>query len=83
MHGKGAVARATLYFLLRCPGLVGESGEFPRSRLPVPLAWHEREPVDEYERHRNAAVAEIQGNRNPLTDHPEWAREIDFSNVWA
>ncbi|MEU3554246.1 endonuclease [Streptomyces fragilis] len=82
-HGKGAVARATLYFLLRYPGLVGESGEFPRSRLPVLLAWHEREPVDEYERHRNAAVAEIQGNRNPLTDHPEWAREIDFSDVWA
>ncbi|WP_448320022.1 endonuclease [Streptomyces sp. CO7] len=83
VHGKGAVARATLYFLLRYPGLVGESGEFPRSRLPVLLAWHEREPVDEYERHRNAAVAEIQGNRNPLTDHPEWAREIDFSAVWA
>ena len=28
----------------------------------------------EYERHRNYAIAELQGNRNPLIDHPEWAR---------
>ncbi|MEV8553757.1 endonuclease [Streptomyces glaucescens] len=81
--GKGAVARATLYFLLRYPGRVGDvATEFPEERLPVLLQWHEREAVTEYERHRNAAVAEIQGNRNPLIDHPEWAREIDFSGVW-
>lgn len=38
--------------------------------------------MSEYERHRNAAIAEIQGNRNPLIDHPEWAREIDFAGAW-
>ncbi|GGR19172.1 endonuclease [Streptomyces aurantiogriseus] len=82
-EGKGAVARATLYFLLRYPGLVGDSpGEFPRNRLPSLLTWHESEPVSEYELHRNAAIAEIQGNRNPLIDHPEWARDIDFSGLW-
>lgn len=82
-HGKGAVARATLYFLLRYPGLVGDAErEFPRSRLPVLLAWHDSEPVSEYELHRNAAIAEIQGNRNPLIDHPEWVGGIDFSGVW-
>ncbi|MEU2285447.1 endonuclease [Streptomyces sp. NPDC013178] len=81
--GKGTVARATLYFLLRYPGLVGDSpGEFPRNRLPSLLTWHDNEPVSEYELHRNAAIAEIQGNRNPLTDHPEWARSIDFSGLW-
>ena len=35
--------------------------------------WHRANPVEEYERHRNAAIAEAQGNRNPLIDHPEWA----------
>ncbi|MGV9943504.1 endonuclease [Streptomyces sp. NPDC003401] len=83
-NGKGAVSRATLYFLLRYPGQVGDAArEFPEDRLPVLLKWHEREPVTEYELHRNAAVAELQGNRNPLIDHPEWAREIDFSGVWS
>ncbi|MFJ7073486.1 endonuclease [Streptomyces sp. NPDC098781] len=82
-RGKGAVARATLYFLLRYPGQVGDvAREFPEDRLPVLLRWHENEAVTEYERHRNAAIAEVQGNRNPLIDHPEWAREIDFSGVW-
>ncbi|MEV8593530.1 endonuclease [Streptomyces sp. NPDC052012] len=82
-EGKGAVARATLYFLLRYPGQVGDAArEFPQERLPVLLQWHEREAVTEYELHRNAAIAEIQGNRNPLIDHPEWAREIDFAGVW-
>ncbi|MET7296678.1 endonuclease [Streptomyces griseoloalbus] len=81
--GKGAVARATLYFLLRYPGQVGDATrEFPEDRLPVLLQWHESEAVTEYELHRNAAIAEIQGNRNPLIDHPEWAREIDFAGVW-
>ncbi|MFL4910262.1 endonuclease [Streptomyces sp. MMS24-I2-30] len=82
-HSKGAVARATLYFLLRYPKLVGDSvQEFPEERLPVLMDWHRNEPVTEHELHRNAAIAEIQGNRNPLTDHPEWARDIDFSGVW-
>ncbi|MFJ4245034.1 endonuclease [Streptomyces iakyrus] len=82
-NGKGAVSRATLYFLLRYPGQVGDaSREFPEVRLPVLLKWHESGPVTEYELHRNAAIAEIQGNRNPLIDHPEWAPEIDFSGVW-
>ncbi|MFF8392645.1 endonuclease [Streptomyces sp. NPDC016172] len=81
--GKGVVARATLYFLIRYPGQVGDvAREFPQDRLPLLLQWHESEPVTEYERHRNAAAAELQGNRNPLVDHPEWARTIDFSGVW-
>jgi endonuclease I/V8-like Glu-specific endopeptidase len=78
--GKGAVARATLYFLLRYPGEVaGDAQEFATERLPVLLAWHEADPVDEYERHRNAAIFEKQGNRNPLIDFPEWAEKIDFT----
>lgn len=78
--GKGAAARATLYFLLRYPGLIGdEARELARGRLPILLEWHRGEPVSRHELHRNAAIAEVQGNRNPLIDHSEWADAIDFA----
>ncbi len=77
--GKGVVARAVLYFLLRYPDMIGdEAREMQRERLPILLAWHNAFPPDEYEFHRNAAIFEVQGNRNPLIDHPEWAEKIDF-----
>jgi endonuclease G, mitochondrial len=77
-QGKGAVARATLYFLVRYPGMV-DPAEMPADRLDVLLAWHDAHPVDEYERHRNAAIEESQGNRNPFIDHPEWVERVDFA----
>jgi endonuclease G len=78
-EGKGTVARATLYFLLRYPGLIAAAGgEFDAERLPVLLAWHKGSPPDEYELHRNMAIFAVQGNRNPLIDFPEWAEKIDF-----
>jgi endonuclease G, mitochondrial len=43
------------------------------------VGWHDAEPVSEYERHRNAAIFERQGNRNPLIDHPDWASRIAFA----
>ena len=73
--GKGAVARATFYFLLRYSELRPYSDE----AIATLLQWHDAEPVAEYERHRNAGIFERQGNRNPLIDHPEWASRIDFS----
>ena len=76
--GKGTVARATLYFLLRYPREVDGATEFPAERLETLMEWHAAEPPGDYERHRNQAVAEKQGNRNPLIDFPEWARQIDF-----
>ena len=79
-HGKGAVARATLYFLLRYPGQINDNQhEYTRERLSVLLGFHEQFPVEDYERHRNAAIFAVQGNRNPLIDHPEWAARIDFT----
>ena len=82
--GKGAVARATLYFLLRYPAVVGDAArELQADRLPILLAWHEAEPAGEWERHRNAAIAEMQGNRNPLIDHPEWASRIPFETAFG
>jgi endonuclease I len=75
-RGKGPAARATLYFTLRYPKL----GVYSKETLTLILAWHEAEPVDDYERHRNAAIFERQGNRNPLIDHPEWAAKTAFSS---
>jgi endonuclease G len=82
--GKGAVARATLYFLLRYPGVIGDrSPDLQPDRLPLLLAWHEAEPAEEWERHRNAAIAELQGNRNPLIDHAEWASSVPFESAFG
>ncbi|WP_327349116.1 endonuclease [Streptomyces europaeiscabiei] len=82
--GKGPVARATLYFILRYPGLVGDAdAELQPDQLATLVDWHEADPVGLYEQHRNFAIAEIQGNRNPLVDHQEWARAIDFAHAWS
>lgn len=79
-HGKGPVARATLYFLLRYPGEINRAvHEYDEDRLELLLDWHEQEPPTEYELHRNAAIFELTGNRNPLIDFPEWASEVDFT----
>jgi endonuclease G len=78
-NGKGAVARATLYFLLRYPGEINAvRKELLPERIEVLLEWHRQRPPSEYERHRNVAIFEKQDNRNPLIDFPDWARRIDF-----
>ena len=78
-HGKGAVARAVMYFLLRYPGLIDDKpAELQAARLQILLQWHKAEPVSDHERHRNAAIQEKQGNRNPLIDFPELASRINF-----
>ena len=78
--GKGAVARAALYFLFRYPGQVWDvNREMQKDRLAILLDWHKQNSPDEYEKHRNMAIFEKQGNRNPLIDHPEWADLTDFS----
>ncbi|MBX3331697.1 MAG: endonuclease [Nitrospira sp.] len=77
--GKGTVARATLYFLLRYPGEINQTAkEYTQDRIATLLKWHKDFPVDDYERHRNQAIYERQGNRNPLIDYPKWAAKIDF-----
>lgn len=77
--GKGPAARATLYFLLRYPGETNATPrEYTADRIATLVAWHNRDGPGDYERHRNAAIFEKQGNRNPLIDYPELADRIDF-----
>ena len=74
--GKGVVARATLYFLLRYPRKINGYSSGDLNNL---LTWHRKYPVDEYEKHRNKAIYEVQGNRNPLIDMPEAGDDIPFA----
>lgn len=40
------------------------------------LQWHAQDPVSKREIDRNNAVFNIQKNRNPFIDHPEWVSAI-------
>lgn len=62
--------------LLRYPRQL--SSKYDQNTLKTLLAWHRQFAVTDYERHRNATAAQLQGNRNPLIDFPEQADKIDF-----
>ena len=77
---KGKVARAVLYFLLMYPGKVNSVMKvYDEERLKTILGWHKAMDVMEHEKHRNQAICAVQGNRNPLIDHPDWAEKINFA----
>lgn len=41
------------------------------------LLWNELDPVSNYEIHRNNLIYKnVQNNRNPFIDYPEWARRV-------
>jgi len=78
-EGKGAVARAVLYFILRYPGEVNATdAEYEFERIKTLISWHEAHEVTEYEHHRNSVAFRKQGNRNPLIDFPEIVAQINF-----
>jgi endonuclease G len=72
--GKGAVARATLYFLLRYPGTIDAT--YKKDRLRMLARWSDAKPVDRWEQHRNAEIERMQGNRNPFIDFPGLALHL-------
>jgi endonuclease I len=76
-HGKGAVARAMMYFLVRYPRAI-KHPFVDQINIPLLVQWHKRFPVTMYERHRNAAIFRIQGNRNPFIDKPNLAEQLYF-----
>lgn len=76
-NGKGAAARAMMYFLLRYPKAIKRSF-LKEIDLKLLISWHQRFPVTLYERHRNRAIYRIQGNRNPFIDFPDLAEKIRF-----
>ncbi|WP_173915261.1 endonuclease [Halobacillus sp. Marseille-Q1614] len=84
---KGDVARMIFYMDVRYEGDVGEldlevadyagtSGPY-LGKLTTLKQWHENDPVDAFERHRNDVIySDYQGNRNPFVDHPEFVEQI-------
>lgn len=46
--------------------------------LAMMMEWHQADPVSQKEIDRNNAVYEIQQNRNPFIDHPEFV-----ANIWG
>ena len=80
----GAVARATLYFLLRYRKEIGDDArEMQKDRLSTLIDWHLADRPNRFEKHRNQAIFEIQGNRNPLIDYPEIAGDIRFERAFG
>ena len=71
--GKGEAARATLYFMARYPNI---KLPYKGRQIEMLKQWSEADPPDLHEKHRNAEIAKIQGNRNPFIDHPEWVADF-------
>lgn len=76
-NGKGAVARASLYFLSRYPAILPEE-RVQSIDISMLIKWHQEDPVTLYEKHRNWAISKLQGNRNPFIDFPDMANILMY-----
>jgi endonuclease I len=81
---KGDLARSYFYMSVRYytedngwPGSPMTTGSQLKSwALDMLAQWNEQDPVSEKEIDRNNAVYQIQDNRNPFIDHPEYVESI-------
>lgn len=79
---KGDVARMMLYMdtryetggtyidLVLTNELADNGGTL--GKLCTLLQWNMADPVSDFERNRNNAIYQYQGNRNPFIDNPQW-----------
>ena len=80
---KGDLARTYFYVSVAYTGSGWSSNEMVQgSRIGAEAEamlrqWHADDPVSDKEIERNDAVFDLQGNRSPFVDHPEWVCEID------
>lgn len=81
---KGDIARMMMYMYLRYPTQciptnVGEPAITVSSfdqMVDIFLQWNEQDSVSDFERQRNNAIYEVQGNRNPFIDDQNYAPQI-------
>lgn len=84
---KGQVARTLFYMATRYEGnngeadleLVAHNNTYPKpehGNLKTLLEWNRQYPPSDLERRRNERVSQIQQNRNPFVDYPEFADYI-------
>ena len=77
-HNTGAVCRATLYILAAYRATFHQP-YFPKDQMQWLQQMAATAPVTDWEKHRNAELFRLQGNRNPFVDYPHWSLEIDFT----
>ena len=84
---KGQVARILFYMATRYEGtneemdleLVRHNNTFPNpefGNLTTLLEWNKQYPPSDFERRRNERLFQIQQNRNPFVDNPDFANMI-------
>ncbi len=87
---KGDVARMLFYMDVRYEGgddsgtpdleianVAPTGGSAPQmGKLCTLVAWHLADPVDSFEIRRNNRIFELQKNRNPFIDNPQWVKAI-------
>ncbi len=75
VHGStNGNGRSNYFGTLHFTDIVSASNE--KGATELLLDWNELDPPDSLELSRNEAAQEIQGNRNPFVDHPEYAEAI-------
>ena len=91
---KGDIARGYFYMAIRYSDKLANWGEgaevvFTSSypyltsyALDLFTKWSHLDPVSDKEIIRNDAIKDIQGNRNPFIDHPEWI-DVIWSNSYT
>jgi endonuclease I len=71
-EARGEVARASLYGAV----LYGYDLAENFTSQALCLDWNKSHPISEREKRRNNVLQKLQKNRNPFTDHPEFAKMI-------
>ena len=92
---KGDIARSYFYMAIRYSDKLstwtdGEAqkifkGSYPyltNYALDLFTKWAHEDPVSDKEYIRNEAICDLQGNRNPFIDHPEWV-DVIWSNSYS
>lgn len=79
---KGDVARALFYMVTAYNGINGRTWTLPSGQnQDVLKKWHFQDLPDALERARHELIYDLQNNRNPFIDSPNFACRINFSNM--
>lgn len=83
---KGDFARTYFYMATRYEDIISnwnsvvlDGSSYPvytEWHLDMLICWHEEDPVSQKETDRNNAIYDIQHNRNPFIDHPEYVASV-------
>lgn len=88
---KGDIARSYFYIATRYQDVISTWGSYPMFdgssdkcltiwALNLLIEWNQNDPVSQKEIDRNNAIYELQNNRNPYVDHPEWVECVWLNN---